>query len=106
MLSRTDNAQWQLQLLMSTVSTSERDVRRVGDAMQLAKVLGQVVSTVKDSGLDSFKLLLVQDATGAGSSRTSGPVYVAVDLIGAGESELVLVTKGSAARVAPLSDKT
>ena len=30
--------------------------------MQLAKVLGQVVSTVKEPGLDRFTLLLVQDA--------------------------------------------
>lgn len=67
--------------------------------MRLAKVVGQVVSTVKDDGLSSFKLLVLQDATGATPARTSGPVYVAIDLVGAGEGELVLVVSGSGARV-------
>jgi ethanolamine utilization protein EutN len=67
--------------------------------MRLAKVVGQVVSTVKDDGLSSFKLLMLQDAAGATPARTSGPVYVAIDLVGAGEGELVLVVSGSGARV-------
>jgi len=66
--------------------------------MRLAKVVGQVVATVKDDGLSSFKLLILQDATGATQARTSGPVYVAIDLVGAGEGELVLVVSGSGAR--------
>lgn len=66
--------------------------------MRLAKVVGQVVATVKEGGLNSFKLLLLQDATGATQTRTSGPVYVAIDLVGAGEGELVLVVNGSGAR--------
>lgn len=68
--------------------------------MQLAKVLGQVVATVKEPGLARFTLLLVQDATGADPERVSGPAYVAVDLVGAGTGELVLVSSGGAARVA------
>lgn len=67
--------------------------------MRLAKVVGQVVATVKAGGLDSFKLLVVQDATGPSPARTSGPAYVAIDLVGAGEGELVLVVSGSGARV-------
>jgi ethanolamine utilization protein EutN len=67
--------------------------------MRLAKVVGQVVATVKEGGLSSFKLLMLQDATGATQERTSGPVYVAIDLVGAGEGELVLVVSGSGARV-------
>jgi ethanolamine utilization protein EutN len=67
--------------------------------MRLAKVVGQVVATVKDGGLSSFKLLMLQDATGATQARTTGPVYVAIDLVGAGEGELVLVVSGSGARV-------
>jgi ethanolamine utilization protein EutN len=66
--------------------------------MRLAKVVGQVVATVKEDGLSSFKLLMLQDATGATPARTSGPVYVAIDLVGAGEGELVLVVSGSGAR--------
>lgn len=60
--------------------------------MRLATVLGQVVSTVKQPGLENLTLLLVQDALDA--------EYVAVDLIGAGTGEVVLVACGGAARVA------
>lgn len=67
--------------------------------MRLAKVVGQVVATVKESGLGSFKLLIVQDATGSSPARAGGPAYVAIDLVGAGEGELVLVVNGSGARV-------
>lgn len=66
--------------------------------MQLAEVLGQVVSTVKRDGLDRFTLLVLQDrSAGPGGAAST---YVAVDLVGAGVGELVLVTTGSAARVA------
>jgi microcompartment protein CcmK/EutM len=68
--------------------------------MQLAKVLGQVVSTVKQPGLDRFTLLVVQDAAGADPTQTRGAAYVAVDVIGAGVGEIVLVATGGAARVA------
>lgn len=67
--------------------------------MRLAKVVGQIVATVKDDGLSHFKLLILQDATGTTPERTSGPVYVAIDLVGAGEGEIVLVVSGSGARV-------
>ncbi|HEY7813039.1 MAG TPA: EutN/CcmL family microcompartment protein [Nakamurella sp.] len=68
--------------------------------MRLAKVLGQVVSTVKEPGLDRFTLLLVQDATEDDPDTSAGPSYVAVDLVGAGVGEVVLVAAGGAARVA------
>ncbi|HJQ47145.1 MAG TPA: EutN/CcmL family microcompartment protein [Amycolatopsis sp.] len=68
--------------------------------MQLATVLGQVVSTVKEPGLDRFTLLLVQDAVDADVTQSGGAVYVAVDVVGAGTGEVVLVTRGGAARVA------
>lgn len=72
--------------------------------MQLAKVLGQVVSTVKQPGLDRFTLLLLQDATGDDPQEVDGPAYVAVDLVGAGVGEIVLVASGGAARVAAGAD--
>ena len=64
--------------------------------MQLATVLGQVVSTVKEPGLARFTLLLLQDT----EPDPAGAVYVAVDLVGAGVGEVVLVAAGGAARVA------
>ncbi|MCU1424956.1 MAG: Ethanolamine utilization protein EutN/carboxysome structural protein Ccml [Microbacteriaceae bacterium] len=64
--------------------------------MRLGTVVGQVVSTAKDSGLAGFTLLLIEDLT---DSDMPSPVYVAIDLVGAGDGEVVLVSMGSAARV-------
>lgn len=60
--------------------------------MQLCRVVGSTVSTVKAPGLASFKLLNVKPEKG------EGPEFVAVDGVGAGEGDLVLVATGSAAR--------
>ena len=72
--------------------------------MRLATVLGQVVATVKEPGLGRFTLLVVQDGApaddGADPAPPGRPPYVAVDLVGAGVGELVLVVGGSAARLA------
>jgi microcompartment protein CcmK/EutM len=72
--------------------------------MELGRVVGTVVSTIKTPGLNSYKLLLVspfgEDAEGA---TTKSPI-VAIDLAGAGEGEIVLVTSGSAARAIPGSE--
>jgi ethanolamine utilization protein EutN len=72
--------------------------------VQLATVLGQVVSTAKEPGLARFSLLLVQDAPAADPEHADGPVYVAVDVVGAGVGEVVLVAAGGAARVAAGAD--
>lgn len=65
--------------------------------MKLGRVVGQVVATVRSPGFDNVSLLLVQDTTEEGEV---GPTCVAIDLIGAGEGDVVLMTTGSAARVA------
>ena len=64
--------------------------------MELAVVIGQVVSTVKCPGIRIERLLLVDfvDATG----KPRGEPHVAADSIGAGDGEWVLVTQGSSAR--------
>lgn len=64
--------------------------------MILATVVGSVVSTIKDEGLHGSKLLLVRACTP--EQEAHGEPYVAVDTVGAGEGELVLVARGSAAR--------
>jgi len=64
--------------------------------MELARVTGSVVASVKESRLTGTKLLLVEATAADGSSR-GGPPYVAVDLVGAGEDELVVVVRGSPA---------
>lgn len=60
--------------------------------MQLARVLGEVVSTVKDSNLTGLKLLIVQPL--AVSGEASGRTLVAVDSVGAGVGEHVFFVRG------------
>ena len=49
--------------------------------MQLARVIGDVVSTQKDDGLQSLKLLVLQPLSPDG--RDTGKTLVAVDAVGA-----------------------
>jgi ethanolamine utilization protein EutN/carbon dioxide concentrating mechanism protein CcmL len=67
----------------------------------LARVLGTVVSTRKDSGLMSLKLLLTREVDG--QFKPAGNFVVAADAVGAGEGELVLVAQGSSARMTEVS---
>jgi microcompartment protein CcmK/EutM len=64
--------------------------------MQLAKVVGTVVSTHKNRKLEGAKLLLVQPVTPDGEAR--GGTLLTIDAVGAGVGELVLVViEGKAA---------
>ncbi|MDQ3256504.1 MAG: EutN/CcmL family microcompartment protein [Acidobacteriota bacterium] len=66
--------------------------------MIIARILGTVVSTQKDERLRGKKLLLVRPLNLDG---TDGSGYtVAVDTVGAGFHERVLVVAGSSARLA------
>ena len=65
--------------------------------MELGKVVGQVVSTVRDPGMPNLTLLLV-DIVDKDGKVTFGS-QVAADTIGAGEGELVLLVRGSSARM-------
>lgn len=64
--------------------------------MRIARVVGTAVSTVKESTLVGHKLLLVRETDE--HNELTGAVFVAVDVVGAGTGELVLVSEGSAAR--------
>lgn len=64
--------------------------------MNLAKVLGRVVSTQKEPAIDGLKLLMLGAAGPDG--QLTGNVVVAVDAVGAGEGEYVLYASGSSAR--------
>ena len=66
--------------------------------MQLAVVVGQVVSTVRCDGLGKDRLLLVDFVDAQG--QLSGVRHVAADSVGAGNGEWVLVVTGSSARKA------
>ncbi len=66
--------------------------------MIIARIIGTVVSTQKDERLNGKKLLIVKPINLDGSDQ-SGYV-VAVDTVGAGFHEKVLVVAGSSARLA------
>jgi microcompartment protein CcmK/EutM len=66
--------------------------------MTLARVAGTVVATRKDPRLEGFKLLIVRPVTPEGKLESN--YLIAVDSVGAGPNELVLVVSGSSARMA------
>jgi ethanolamine utilization protein EutN len=73
--------------------------------MFVGKVTGSVVSTQKVEAMVGRKLLIVEpyrlDAETRTVLKTTGRTFVAVDTVGAGEGEYVLVTQGSSARLTP-----
>jgi microcompartment protein CcmK/EutM len=66
--------------------------------MILGRILGTVVATRKDERLQGKKLLIVRPVSPEGKDE-SGYV-VAVDTVGAGFRETVVVVSGSSARMA------
>ncbi len=60
--------------------------------MQLARVIGEVVSTVKDENLIGAKLLVLQPVDTSGQSV--GRTLVALDSVGAGTGEHVFFVRG------------
>ena len=91
--------------------------------MFLGRVKGHIVATAKDPGIAGRKLLLVEPlkvdyadpaeaantgAQGPGKGRfeVTGRAIVAMDMIGAGQGQLVLVVQGSSARMAEGCNQT
>lgn len=72
--------------------------------MQLAKVVGSVVSTRKAERLSGFKLLLTRNID-LDTFEEKGTPIVSVDTVGAGEGEIVLIVSGSSSRQTPETDK-
>jgi microcompartment protein CcmK/EutM len=60
--------------------------------MELARVLGTVVATVKTDSLEGRKLLVIQPLDSDLNKR--GKPTVAIDSVGAGESEVVFWCRG------------
>jgi len=60
--------------------------------MQIARVIGDVVTTIKDANLSGIKLLVLQplDASCGNAGRT----LVALDSVGAGTGERVFFVRG------------
>ena len=70
--------------------------------MLLARVIGSVVSTRKSEKLVGAKLLIV-DPVDFVQQKGEGKPLVAIDSVGAGEGEIVLVVQGSSARLTDAS---
>jgi microcompartment protein CcmK/EutM len=73
--------------------------------MFIARVTGSVVSTQKIASMTGQKLLVVEPYRLVGeqgkSLITTGRTFIAVDALGAGEDDYVLITQGSSARLTP-----
>ena len=73
--------------------------------MFVAKVTGSLVATQKVESMTGQKMLLVEpyrlDAETRSKLTPTGRELVAVDTVGAGQREFVLITQGSSARLTP-----
>ena len=72
--------------------------------MLIAKVMGTAVASAKHAALNSTKLLIICPANIDGD--ISGEPLLAVDLVGSGQGELVIVSQGSSARMAATSPRS
>ena len=73
--------------------------------MFVALVTGSVVATQKTESMTGHKLLVVEPYRLDEKTRDrlvpTGRTFIAVDTLGAGEGQFVLVTQGSSARLTP-----
>ena len=73
--------------------------------MFLAKVTGSLVATQKLESMRGHRFVVVEpyrlDAANRTQLATTGRTLVAVDTVGAGEGDFVLITQGSSARLTP-----
>ena len=60
--------------------------------MQLARVIGDVVATIKDGNLTGIRMLVLQPITASGDD--AGRTLVALDSVGAGAGERVFFVRG------------
>ncbi|QDT13159.1 EutN/CcmL family microcompartment protein [Planctomycetes bacterium K23_9] len=73
--------------------------------MFIARVTGSVVCTQKIETMTGHKLLVVEpyrlEEKKRSTLATTGRTFIAVDTIGAGEDDYVLIVQGSSARLTP-----
>jgi ethanolamine utilization protein EutN len=68
--------------------------------MIVAKVVGNIWATRKEESLSGMKLMIVQAIDAVTKEKRQS--FVAVDQVGAGIGEMVIVSTGSSARLAKL----
>ena len=67
--------------------------------MILGKVVGTVISTQKNIDIKGAKFLLIEKCNHKGEKK--GDFLVALDIIGAGKEELVMISESTSARETP-----
>ena len=72
--------------------------------MLIARVVGDVVSTIKDEKMGGRKLLIVREVSV--ENELVGKPVVAVDTVDAGAGDVVLIAQGSSARQTSLTNNT
>ncbi|RKQ29248.1 EutN/CcmL family microcompartment protein [Oceanobacillus halophilus] len=65
--------------------------------MYIGRVIGNIVATTKDESLLGRKMLIVEKLNV--DLQVEGSSEIAIDTVGAGNGEIVLLTKGSSARI-------
>lgn len=71
-------------------------MREKGEFMIIGKVVGKVISTRKNEALVGCKFLVIEILSSMTNDKSK---MVAVDNVGAGIGDIVLVAQGSAARL-------
>lgn len=72
--------------------------------MLICRVVGNVVSTIKDEKLNGRKILIVREATT--ENELVGKPIAAIDTVDAGVGDLVLIAQGSSARQTTVTKET
>ena len=73
--------------------------------MLLARVVGNVVSSRKSERLIGTKLLIIEPVDFK-KQKSDGRLMVAIDAVGAGVGEVVLIVQGSSARLTETTKDT
>src|SRR5260221_10646464 len=71
--------------------------------MLLGKVIGTVVASRKEPSMEGLTFLVVRQVDLEG--KEAGAYHVAVDAVGAGVGEMVMIATGSSARQTEVTDK-
>lgn len=72
--------------------------------MLIARVVGDVVSTIKDDKIVGRKLLIVREVST--ENEIVGKPIVAIDTVDAGIGDVVLIAQGSSARQTNITKET
>ena len=70
--------------------------------MIIGKITGTVVATRKDEKLEGFKFFVVEELDT--TMNFTGKSIIAVDIVGAGIEEIVLIVQGSSARQSSVTE--